>query len=91
MNLESRLSKTQLRRSRSKSIGPRSSRVYKERRLSLVDEMLNDPFYFENMEYCPVCDKPTHSVIEKKGGNFAWFCCALFSLAGGLCLIPFFM
>lgn len=38
---------------------------------------------------CSYCNKETHSIIRKNGGNKAWFFCAIFSVLGGLCLLPF--
>lgn len=46
MNRESHLTKTQLRRSRSRSIGNRSSYVEREVKITLADEMLEDFAYF---------------------------------------------
>ena len=53
--------------------------------------MFGDAAFFEEEVFCPECNKLTFSIIEKRGGNAAWFCCALLSLAGGACFFPFFV
>lgn len=68
---------------------PGRSRVIERRALSLREEIHEDPVYFEDLTFCQHCNKDTHCIIQKNGGNKAWVFCGLLSLCGGLCMLPF--